>query len=30
VPEDWGYFAVAAVAAFLVVICWNLPERDRK
>ena len=29
-PENWGYFAVAAVAAFLVVICWNLPEGDRK
>ncbi len=29
-PDQWGYYAVAAVAAFLVVICWNLPEGDRK
>jgi len=30
VPDQWGYYAVAAVAAFLVVIFWNLPERDRE
>jgi hypothetical protein len=30
VPDQWGYYAVAFVAAFLVVIFWNLPERDRK
>jgi hypothetical protein len=29
-PDQWGYFAVAAVAAALVLICWNLPEGRSK
>jgi hypothetical protein len=29
-PDQWGYFAVAAVAAALVLICWNLPEKGGK
>jgi hypothetical protein len=28
--DGWGYFAVAAVAAALVVICWSLPEQPSK
>lgn len=29
-PDQWGYFAVAVVAAALVVICWSLPEQPSK